>query len=147
MYTVYYHNTRIESTKIQALCTLKISFDISTVVVTQFNLYKDICSYKYSHTSGPKGSPDMIMSAFGVKFYEKKDEMPPKACNPSYTFIYLHIPTDTIIYHHIPSYTPPLKIIENQQIHKKSILQCWYTHSSISHAHGSNNKAKNQLCR
>ena len=28
VYTVYYHNTRIKSTKIQALCTLQISLDI-----------------------------------------------------------------------------------------------------------------------
>ena len=30
------------------------------------------------------------------------------------------------------------EIIDNQQIHKKSILRSWYNHSLISHAHGSN---------
>ena len=34
------------------------------------------------------------------------------------------------------------KIFENQQIPKKSILQSWYSHSSISHAHGSNKRPK-----
>ena len=29
------------------------------------------------------GSPDMIRTAFDVKFHEKKDEIPPKACRPS----------------------------------------------------------------
>ena len=33
-------------------------------------------------------SSDMIPTAFDVKFQEKKDEIPPRACNPSYTFIY-----------------------------------------------------------
>ena len=39
--------------------------------------------YKYAHILGPKGSPDMIPSAFDVKFDEKKDEIPPGACRPS----------------------------------------------------------------
>ena len=30
------------------------------------------------------GSPDMILTAFDGKFNEKKDEIPPGACNPSY---------------------------------------------------------------
>ena len=33
-------------------------------------------------------SPDMIMTAFDGKFHEKKDELPPGACRPPYTFIY-----------------------------------------------------------
>ena len=33
------------------------------------------------------------------------------------------------------------KIFEEKQILKKSILQRWYTHNSISHAHGNNIKA------
>ena len=32
--------------------------------------------------------------------------------------------------------------MENPEILKKSILQSWYTHSSISHAHGNNKKPK-----
>ena len=39
--------------------------------------------YKYAHILGPKGSPDMILNAFDVKFDEKKDEIPPGACRPS----------------------------------------------------------------
>ena len=70
----------------------------------------------------------MILTAFDVKFQEKKDELPPGACRPSkklkknnvekvdpqkveksnvdpvgsYTLIYLHIPSYTFIYLHIP---------------------------------------------
>ena len=36
----------------------------------------------YAYNSGPRGSPDMILSAFYVKFHEKKDELPPGAWNP-----------------------------------------------------------------
>ena len=77
VYTKYYHNARIKSTKIQALCTLKTPFNIvfdahSTAVVTQFNLYKNVCFYKYGHDSGPRGSPDMILTVFDVKFHEKQ---------------------------------------------------------------------------
>ena len=79
-----------------------------------------------------KGSPDMILSAFGVKFDEKKYEIPPRACRPSkklknnkvekvnhqqvknkqcrtrgFTYSYiLHIPPNTFIYLHIPSHIP-----------------------------------------
>ena len=38
--------------------------------------------YKYAHILGPKGSPDMILTAFDMKFDEKKDEIPPEACRP-----------------------------------------------------------------
>jgi len=34
------------------------------------------------------GSPDMILTAFDGKFDEKKDEIPPGAYRPPYTFIY-----------------------------------------------------------
>jgi hypothetical protein len=27
-------------------------------------------------------SPDMVLTAFDVKFHEKKDEIPPEACRP-----------------------------------------------------------------
>ena len=50
--------------------------------LTQFNLSKNICFYKYAHNSGPKGSRDMILTAFDMKFDEKKDELPPQAWNP-----------------------------------------------------------------
>ena len=30
--------------------------------------------YKNGHNSGPSGSPDMILTAFDVKFQEKKNE-------------------------------------------------------------------------
>ena len=51
--------------------------------LTQFYLSKNICFYKYGHSSGPRGSPDMILTAFDLKFQEKKDELPPGACRPS----------------------------------------------------------------
>ena len=38
--------------------------------------------YVFAHNSGPKGSPDMILTSFNVKFHEKKDELPPEAWNP-----------------------------------------------------------------
>ena len=33
-------------------------------------------------TGKTNGSPDMILTAFDVKFDEKKDGMPPEACRP-----------------------------------------------------------------
>ena len=39
--------------------------------------------YKYAHILGPKRSPDVMLNAFDVKFDEKKDEIPPKACRAS----------------------------------------------------------------
>ena len=50
--------------------------------LTQGVLDKNICFYKYAHNSGPRRSPDMILTAFDVKFHEKKDELPPEAWNP-----------------------------------------------------------------
>ena len=44
--------------------------------------------YKIGHNSGPRGSPDMILTAFDVKFHKKKDEILAKACKLSYTVIY-----------------------------------------------------------
>ena len=38
--------------------------------------------YKLGYISGPKRSPDMILSAFDVKFDETKDGMPPETCRP-----------------------------------------------------------------
>ena len=52
------------------------------MVIAQFNLYTKIWFYKFAHNSGPKGSPDMILSAFHVKFYAWKTEIPPRACKP-----------------------------------------------------------------
>ena len=34
-------------------------------------------------TRDKNASPEMIMTAFDVKFLEKKDELPPGACRPS----------------------------------------------------------------
>ena len=39
--------------------------------------------YKYAHILGPMRSPDMILSAFYVKFDKEKDEIPPRVCRPS----------------------------------------------------------------
>ena len=64
---------------------------IATKGIAFPDLY-DLCEkhmfYKIGHNSGPRGSPDMILTAFDVKFNEKKYEIPPSACNPSYNFIY-----------------------------------------------------------
>ena len=53
-----------------------------TMGLTQSVLPKNICLYKYAHNLGPKGSPDMIPTAFDVKFHETKHEIPPRACRP-----------------------------------------------------------------
>ena len=42
----------------------------------------------YGGLQAPRGSPDMILTAFDVKFHEKKDEIPPGACRPPYTSKY-----------------------------------------------------------
>ena len=36
--------------------------------------------YKICHNSGPRGSPDMILTAFDVTFHKKKHELPPGGC-------------------------------------------------------------------
>ena len=46
----------------------------------------NICFYKYAHNSGPRGSLDMILTAYDVKFHETKNELPPKACRPPKKF-------------------------------------------------------------
>ena len=64
--------------------TIRYSFLtlFSTMVITQLNLCTNMCFYKYAHNSGPTGSPDMILTAFDVKFHEEKYELPPEAGNP-----------------------------------------------------------------
>ena len=52
------------------------------MVVTQFKLYTNVYLYEYAHNSDPKGSPDMILNAFDVKFHNKNEGTPPKACKP-----------------------------------------------------------------
>ena len=49
-----------------------------TMGLTQSVLGKNI--EKYVHNSGHRGSPDMILSAFDMKFNETKDEISPRAC-------------------------------------------------------------------
>ena len=51
--------------------------------LNEFNLSTNVCFYKYAHNSGTRGSPDMILTAFDVKFNEKQNELPPEACRPS----------------------------------------------------------------
>ena len=41
-----------------------------------------------SHFGKRLVAQDMILAAFDGKFHEKKDEIPPQACRPPYTFIY-----------------------------------------------------------
>ena len=50
--------------------------------LTQSVLGKNICFYKYAHNLGTRGSPDMILTRFDVKFHEKQNELPPRACSP-----------------------------------------------------------------
>ena len=52
------------------------------MVITQFDVYQNISFYTHAHNSGPKGSPDMILNAFNMKFDDKIKELPPKACRP-----------------------------------------------------------------
>ena len=46
-------------------------------------LSRNVCFYKYAHNSAPRGSPDMILIAFDMKFNEKNDEIPPTVSRPS----------------------------------------------------------------
>ena len=70
-------------TDIQAFCTLRTPFDIVVEAFVNHGSLpypsKKLCFYKSAHDSGPRGSPDMILSAFCVKFHEKKDELTPGA--------------------------------------------------------------------
>ena len=115
-------------TTFDIVCNALFNHGLTQNVLSK-NIY--ICFYKYAHNSGQKGSPDMILTAFNMKFDETKDGMPPGACRPlkklktnsrnktdpkqieknnveqvgSYILIYLHILSYTFIYLHIPSYT------------------------------------------
>ena len=50
------------------------------MIITQFNLYKITCFYKYAHYSVLEGFPDMIVSAIDTKFHDKNKGMPSRAC-------------------------------------------------------------------
>ena len=56
------------------------------MTITQFNLYTNICFYKYAHDAGLRESLGLILNAFDVKFHEKKKEIPPRACRPPNKF-------------------------------------------------------------
>ena len=73
------------STEIQTSCTLRRPFDIvfnalSTMGITQFNLYKMYALINIVITRVENVSPDMILVAFERKFEEEFDEMPPGIC-------------------------------------------------------------------
>ena len=60
---------------------------VSNIVITQFNLNTNICFFKYAHNSGPKASPDIILSALhGNVMPEKMRYLPGPATShiPSY---------------------------------------------------------------
>ena len=64
-------------TEPQPFCILRAPSDI--VFIALFNcgyhpndLRKKPTFYKWGHISGPKGSPDMILNAFHVKFHDKQ---------------------------------------------------------------------------
>ena len=42
--------------------------------------FAKVCKYEFN--SSPKGSPDMILAVFDVKFDENKDEIPPSVRRP-----------------------------------------------------------------
>ena len=87
----HYNNIVITLTHIQAFCTLRTPFDI--VFNALFNhgshpkrpfqtyMFLQICSYL-----GSKVSPDMILSAFDIKFHETKNEILSLACRPPNKF-------------------------------------------------------------
>ena len=56
--------------------------------ITQFKSYKMYAFINMVITKVKSRSPDMILTAFDGKIHEKKDEIPPGACRPPYTFIY-----------------------------------------------------------
>ena len=51
------------------------------MLITQSDLIKNKCFYKYAHNSGPRRSPDMILNAFYVKFCAWNDGIHPEAWN------------------------------------------------------------------
>ena len=89
----YHNNILISLTKNQTCCILRTPFDIVVNALfnhgftTEFNLSKIISFYKYAHNSGPRGGPDMLLSAFDVKFHETKNELPPDAWNRQTKFL------------------------------------------------------------
>ena len=52
------------------------------IATKRSDLCEKLMFYKIGHNLGPRGSPDMILTAFDVKFHEKKNEIPPRACRP-----------------------------------------------------------------
>ena len=51
--------------------------------ITQFKRYKIYVFINMAITRVKNGSPDMILTAFDVTFYEKNDGIPPMARRPS----------------------------------------------------------------
>ena len=50
------------------------------MVLTHSDLRKKDMFYKCDHISGPKRSPDMILSAVNMKFHSYKNKIPTRAC-------------------------------------------------------------------
>ena len=67
----------ITLTKIPAFCTLRTF--VLTMGLTQNVPSQHICFYTNGDNSAPRWSPDMILTAFDVKFHEIKKELPPEA--------------------------------------------------------------------
>ena len=75
------------STKMQAFCTLRTPFDISSNALFNHGYHpiqplQNVRFINMVITRATNGSPDMICMAFDGKFKEKKDEIPPEACRP-----------------------------------------------------------------
>ena len=72
-------------TTTQAFCTLRTPFDIVFNALFRHvshpiqPSHKYIHLFNYAHNSDPRGSPDMILTAFDVKLREKQNNLPPEA--------------------------------------------------------------------
>ena len=84
----YYRNILTTLTNIQDLCALRTPFDIVVNALFSHGSHPKRSWLKYrflqicSYNSGPRGSPDVILSACYVKFHREKNEIPPRACKP-----------------------------------------------------------------
>ena len=63
----------IMRTEIDPFCFLRTLFDIVFTAVSEYGYNSErsllkYMFYKYAHISGTQGSPDMIVSAFDLKF-------------------------------------------------------------------------------
>ena len=70
------------------------------MVITQLNIYRNICFYKYDYNSGPKRPADMILNAFREISRLKKLD----TAQSLYTYTYF-----ALGFHHVRNLTQPAK--------------------------------------